>query len=169
MRQPDLRELAGIFAVITIMCAGHATAADFRLYQVFSNAPDVSAVIVDFDAVSVPAKGYRIVTFYELWRTPVHGPTGDGAISEMVERFNCTDPSVRADTYVVYDRENRVIAKEPAPSVWRPIRDIKHLSEDFRQFCSADPRKGDVGPRLPGATWQQAALLTRHRLGWPTP
>ena len=157
------RTLIALTCLAAIGGVGRAAAGDFRVYRTF---PD-SVAIVDFDAIGAPAKGYRTVSAYEFWRTPVHGPSGEGVVSKIAYLFDCDYPSVRIDDYLVWDRNYRVIARQPGPSPWRPIKDIKRLPEDFHRFCSPDPRAGFTGAHLHADGWQQAVAAARKMFGWP--
>ena len=160
MRSPLV--IAGMFLAA---CAEPAFAADFHLFRPDSD----QAILVDFDAVRAPSVAERTVPFYGVWRRPVHGLTGYGLIEEMVYRYDCAKRTMRADTAIIYDPEFKIIAQIPTPSPWRSITNELHVAEDFRRFCSAEPRAGNIGERLAANTLQQATVLARKRLKWAAP
>jgi hypothetical protein len=142
--------------------ASAASAADFHLFRVVGE----TASVVDFDAVSEPAPGFRRVPFEIAMEQPVRQPAGAALYSTIVYRYDCEKPSVRADTLIFYDADFHVLAQEPRPSPWRRIHDVDHLPEDFQRFCSNNPHMGDVGERLPAGDWKAALEMARARLGW---
>ncbi len=160
-----MRGTIALSSLVMMALVGQARAADFRLFRIEGD----QATVVDFDAVGVPANGLRTISFYGAWQKPVHAAPGDGLFLQMAYRYNCSKPSVRADSFVIYDRTFQTLAHEPGPSPWRPIQNESHLQQDFQRFCSANPRAGDIGERLPAADWRQAVVLARQKLRWTVP